>query len=228
MRQILTPWRWVIVFLSLIMISLAGCNFPQRGARPAPVTTDAMVTPEGNVPTTAYPTLKAIRTDNSPDASLTPVTLSRQTPPAPPGGAASSSSCDQAGAGNPIDLSIPDDSQLLPGQVFTKVWRLQNVGSCTWTKEYSVALFSGESMGAQPSVSLSGDVPPGQSVEISVDMIAPQTPGKHQGNWKLRNSSHEWFGIGPDGSAPFWVRVLVVKLSSTTSEPVPTTLENIP
>jgi hypothetical protein len=228
MRQILTLRRRITILLSLIMISLAGCNFPQRAAGPALAATDAMVTPEGIASSTAYATLGATRTEARPDASGTVVPPSRQTQPVPPGEDASTLPCDQAGAGKPIDLSIPDDSQLLPGQAFTKVWRLQNVGSCTWTKEYSVALFSGESLGAQPSVSLPGDIPPGQTVEISVDMIAPLAPGKYQGNWKLRNPSDEWFGIGPDGSAPFWVRILVVELPSTATEPVPLTFGNTP
>jgi hypothetical protein len=42
---------------------------------------------------------------------------------------------------------------------------------------------------------------PGQTVEITVDMVAPLKPGTYQGNWKLRNASNVLFGIGPNGSA---------------------------
>jgi hypothetical protein len=96
-----------------------------------------------------------------------------------------------------------------PGQSFTKTWRLKNTGTCTWSKAYSVALFSGEAMSAPASVPLPKEVPPGQSVDVSVDMIAPQPSGTYQGNWKLRDASNNWFGIGPNGGSPFWVRIVV-------------------
>jgi len=107
-----------------------------------------------------------------------------------------------------------------PGASFTKTWRLQNTGTCAWSKAYSIALFSGEAMSAPASVSLPKDVAPGQSVDVSVDMIAPQSPGSYQGNWKLRDSSNNWFGIGPNGGSPFWVRIVV---GATTGTPTVTT-----
>jgi Ig-like domain from next to BRCA1 gene len=123
-------------------------------------------------------------------------------------------------------VTIPDDTVMQPGQSFTKVWRLQNVGTCTWTKSYAAAYFSGEQMGAAVSVPLAGNVAPGQSVDISVDMVAPTTPGKFQGNWKLRNASNVLFGIGPNGSAPFWARIVVANTptgtTTVTKTPTPT------
>jgi hypothetical protein len=53
-------------------------------------------------------------------------------------------------------------------------------------------------------------------VDISVDMVAPTAAGKFQGNWKLRNASNVLFGIGPNSSAPFWVRIVVVNTPTGT------------
>jgi hypothetical protein len=131
--------------------------------------------------------------------------------------------CDRAGAGNPIDLTIPDDTRMQPGQAFTKRWALQNTGACTWSREYSARFFSGEQMSAPESVFLSGNIMPGQTVEITIDMVAPLKPGTYQGNWKLRNASNVLFGIGPNGSAPFWVKIVVVQPSTTTPTPPTTT-----
>jgi hypothetical protein len=133
--------------------------------------------------------------------------------------------CDLAAPGNPIDVTIADDTKMSPGQAFTKVWRLQNAGDCTWSTDYNVELFSGEAMGAPTRLPLSRSVAPGQSVDISIDMIAPPTAGTHQGNWKLRNAEDSWFGIGPDGKAPFWVRVNVVPLPTATITPTAATPE---
>ena len=112
---------------------------------------------------------------------------------------------------------------MTPGQSFTKTWRLQNVGTCPWTKSYKVQLFSGEAMSAPASVPLTQDVAPGKSVDISVDMVAPKTAGTYQGNWKLRNASDAWFGIGPNGNSAFWVRIAVVGQATTTVTATATT-----
>jgi hypothetical protein len=125
--------------------------------------------------------------------------------------------CDQAAAGNPIDITIPDNSQIPPGQSFIKTWKLVNIGTCTWTTLYSASFFYGDHMGAPESVPLQATVMPTQSLEISVEMIAPQAPGTYQGNWKLSNPNGELFGIGPNGDAPFWVRIIVAENQAGTA-----------
>ena len=46
------------------------------------------------------------------------------------------------------DLSIPDDTVLATNASFTKMWRIRNDGTCTWTTAYSVYFDSGAQMGA--------------------------------------------------------------------------------
>ena len=117
--------------------------------------------------------------------------------------------CNRAAAGNPIDITIPDDSLISPGQSFIKTWKLVNAGTCTWTTKYSASFFYGDRMNAPESVGLQEAVPPAHSMEISVEMTAPQTPGTYQANWKLTNPDGTLFGIGPNGDSPFWVRIIV-------------------
>lgn len=64
-------------------------------------------------------------------------------------------------------------------------------------------------------VALKNTVLPSESVEISVEMIAPQSPGTYQGNWMLANGNDELFGIGPNGNLPFWVRIIVAASQDT-------------
>lgn len=218
-----------MVFATVFLVSLAGCNLPQRG--PA-------VAPTQNV-TQAYQTVAARLTEAvlltpSPAQTRSPVPTDSGIPtptvtPAPasvtpaqevrPPTATATTACDRVAPGLPIDVTIPDDTQMRPGQSFTKTWRLQNVGSCTWNGNYAVELFSGDAMGAATRVPLPRSVSPGQSVDVSVDMVAPQTAGTFQGNWKLRNAGNQWFGIGPAGDAPFWVRVVVVPTATVTVTP---------
>ena len=129
--------------------------------------------------------------------------------------------CDRAAAGNPIDVTIPDNSIISPGQSFIKTWKLINIGSCTWTPSYSARFFYGDRMEAPEAVALQENVLPSLSVEISIEMVAPLSAGTYQGNWKLSNPSGVMFGIGPNGDSPFWVRIIVPENPSNTATSTP-------
>jgi len=220
-------WFNLLLMLSMAVVFLTGCSLPGR-ARSTPtldltqvygtlavmVTTQptAVVTQAAGTASPATPTPTMVQPNTTPRPSLT--TSSALPTPAVP--------CDQAAAGLPIDVTITDDTLLAPGEAFTKIWRLQNAGSCTWTLYYSAAFFYGDRMDAPPIVPFSQAVPPGAEVEIAVEMIAPLTPGTYQGNWKLSNAEGALFGIGPDGDAPFWVRIIVSETLPGTPTATPT------
>jgi Ig-like domain from next to BRCA1 gene len=91
------------------------------------------------------------------------------------------------------DVTIPDGTVLAPGAAFTKIWKLQNAGTSTWTSSYSLAFVSGEQMGTITSVPLEQSVPPGQQIDVSVNLVAPVNPGTYQGYWKMKNASGQFF-----------------------------------
>ncbi len=226
----MNTWNWrAAVWLAWLAVGgLSGCKM--RVETPATALMDA---------TQAYQTVQALvsqgrptQTDMAgapapqPDATHTSSpspavprlsevspTLSPSATPLPPSPTAV---CDRAAAGNPIDVTIPDETEFQPEQSFTKIWRLVNVGTCTWTRRYAARFFYGSLMEAPDVAYLAQEVPPGQSVEIAVDMVAPETPGTHQGNWKLQNADDQLFGIGPSGDAPFWVRIVVALPATAT------------
>jgi hypothetical protein len=120
--------------------------------------------------------------------------------------------CDKAAPGFPmIDVNIEDGTEMQPGQRFTKIWRLTNAGSCTWTREYQAIWFFGTKMGDTVATPLDKNVAPGESIEIDVELVAPQEPGLYRSDWKLMNREGETFGIGPSGNATFWVQIQVVQ-----------------
>jgi len=114
------------------------------------------------------------------------------------------------------DVTIPDGTSFSPGTQFTKVWRLKNVGTCTWTNNYSLVFSKGDQMGGPSSVGVSlgsaapGPVAPGQTVDVAVNLVAPALSGSYRGDWILRNSSGKTFGIGANGTMPIWVAINVV------------------
>ncbi len=105
------------------------------------------------------------------------------------------------------DVTIPDNSYVAPGATFTKTWALKNSGSCTWTTGYSLVYASGEQMGGQAVTSLPGNVLPGQSINLSVNLTSPTTAGSHTGYWRLQNANGGAFGWGINGDQAFWVLI---------------------
>ena len=91
------------------------------------------------------------------------------------------------------DVTIPDGSDFNPGDEFTKVWKLRNSGTNTWTPQYGLAFFTGEQMSAPNVVPISANVPPGETTDIAVDMVAPETSGNYLGYWKMRDPAGEFF-----------------------------------
>ncbi|HEX2980108.1 MAG TPA: NBR1-Ig-like domain-containing protein [Anaerolineaceae bacterium] len=210
----------------LLVTSLAACNLqtaidPSQTISTTPVasqtsgqTQETTLTPS---PAGATETVQPTSNNN----------LATPKPSASPSAQAVASSvptvtCNRAAPGNPIDISIPDETEMLPGQSFTKTWRLVNMGSCSWTREYAVVWFSGESFGASQRQLLSSTTAAGQTIDISVDMRAPEQPGTYQSNWKLSAVEGELFGIGPNGDAPFWVRIVVRATPTAPVETLPT------
>jgi len=224
MNKIILQQIWIIS--SVILATVTGCNFPGRSnSTPSLDVTQAYQTVEAQLTQAASltpkkekitPTLKET-SGVTPSATLeiSATIAPSQTSPSATG---VTKLCDQSSPGVPIDVTIPDDTKMIPGETFTKVWRLQNTGTCAWTKDYSIAFFSGEEMNTPASVPLQKEVPPGQTIDISVDMVAPKEPGTYYGYWKLRNASKTWFGIGPNGSDAFWVKIVVKKDDNETPD----------
>ena len=50
---------------------------------------------------------------------------------------------------------------------------------------------------------------PGQTVDVSVRMSAPDNNGEYQGFWRLRNAGGSLFGIGAGAHGAFWVKIRV-------------------
>ncbi len=107
------------------------------------------------------------------------------------------------------DISIDDGTVVGQDQDFTKTWRLQNVGSCTWSPSYDIVFSGGDRLGAPSSVEMPDYVQPGESINVSVDMTAPGHNGEYQGYWKLRDGSGNVFGIGAQAQTAFWVDIRV-------------------
>ena len=108
-----------------------------------------------------------------------------------------------------VDVTVSDGTVFLPGANFTKIWRLRNLGSCTWTKNYALVFISGERLQGATLVPLAAAVAPGEYIDVSVGLAAPQANGKYRGYWMLRNAAGHNFGYGEHADNAFWVEIRV-------------------
>jgi len=156
-------------------------------------------------------------------ATFTPTVTG--TPPTPtptstaptPTSTVAPSSCDKAQF--IADVTVPDGTTYAPGTAFNKTWRLKNVGACTWTTSYQLVFYSGEQMGGPSALTFPKSVAPGQTVDLTVSLTAPNTAGSYRGYWMFKNSNGALFGIGAQANKPWWVDI---KVSGTTITSTPT------
>jgi hypothetical protein len=91
------------------------------------------------------------------------------------------------------DVSIPDNTQMDPGETFTKTWKVLNSGSCAWEAGFKFQSSGGNAMGAT-LVTLPSSVAAGATYDISVPMTAPTTTGTARGNWRMSTATGQFFG----------------------------------
>jgi hypothetical protein len=91
------------------------------------------------------------------------------------------------------DVTVPDGTQMSPGQDFVKTWMVRNTGSCTWGTGYTIIHGYDEKLEgiAEP---LAGAVAPGEEVEVSVRFKAPANTGEHRSYWRMQNAAGSAFG----------------------------------
>lgn len=212
----------LLIALLLTGALLAGCNLPKNIA-PTEADVGMIYTAAARTlvaqytlvarPTPTFPPLPTIIL-NTPAATPEPEGSSTTAP----SGSATPATATPPAAGTPIcdrakfveDITIPDNARIEPGATFVKTWRLQNVGECTWTGAYRLVFAKGDQMGAPAAATLPpGDVAPQATVDVSVSLKAPLLIGEYQADFLLRNASGVNFGLGPESSGTFWVRVRV-------------------
>ncbi|NLX11732.1 MAG: peptidoglycan DD-metalloendopeptidase family protein [Chloroflexi bacterium] len=90
------------------------------------------------------------------------------------------------------DVTVPDGTDLLPGERFVKTWRMRNTGTTAWSSGYTLAFFGDDRMGGPDSVPLP-PLKPGEMADISIELTAPTTPGQHKSTWKGRDLRGKFF-----------------------------------
>lgn len=162
----------------ILSIVLAGCN----SASPTqPVSAPPTETPAATATQSLETVESPVPTEVTPATPSTTGTPSTPEPPRP----TNEPNCTNSAA-FVTDVTIPDNSPITAGTPFTKTWRVRNTGTCIWASDYSLSHYSDERMAAPASAPLPLTYP-GQDADISIDLVAPNSPGTHRGNFVIKN-----------------------------------------
>ena len=209
-KKLLLP---ILALATILACSPFAASTPQPAATLNALYTAAAQTLEGMSTQAAIATqFSATPTLSLSNATSSPIVINTFTS-VPPLSAVPVSRCDSAAFVS--DVTYPDGSNVPLGGAFTKIWRLQNTGTCTWTTSYALVYVTGERFSAPAAVAMPTSVGPGQTVDLAVNLTAPNQNGQYRGFWKLRNSSNVLFGIGPSADSNFYVDVKVTGYTVT-------------
>jgi len=169
-------------FIALVVAMSCGPALPTETTTPAaPTTTD---TPAPLVPT-------AVKTEmEAPTEAPLPTATDTEVPCTP------DSAYD-------VDLNLPDGTLISPGEIVIKSWRIDNDGDCTWTPDYTweqIETAGNDFLGVPLSIPVPGTVPPGGSLDISVEIRLD--PGATLGDvytatFQMRSPGGDLFGAHP-------------------------------
>jgi len=227
------PFLLVVVMFLIVGCGLFGTRIPDSGTDDQALYTQAIQTLQAQLTQQAFDNLIKQLTQAAgqptPTATFQPVaptaTSTLPIPPTPAVTVALPTPVSPSPTAVPVpcnraeyvtDVTVVDGTLFTPGARFTKIWRMRNAGSCTWD-DYSLVFVSGDRMQGDREALLDEVVRPGERVDISVDLVAPNEAGRYRGFWMLSDRTGNRFGIGNQGRDAFWVEIRV--RATTTAYP---------
>ncbi|MBE0672106.1 MAG: hypothetical protein IH588_16120 [Anaerolineales bacterium] len=195
-----------ITTITSLLIASCGANTSTGDATAVIQTSVAQTVAAQNtlqVPDTETPSAAAIPT-KTPFQQLTPLApLASPSPTFPV-----NSSYSQCASASLKSENIVDGTVFKPGEQFTKTWEITNTSTCVWDTNYKIIFWDGDLLGGGYVYNLPQVVGPGQTLPISLVLIAPATDGTYRSEWKLQTPDNNNFGVGYLNSA-FYTEIAV-------------------
>lgn len=191
------------VLLTVLALTLSACG--SSASNDSVIATSVAMTVQAQntqaAQSTPLPGVDISPLPASPTAGAT-----KAPPTAPPAGSGNAKSC--LSANFVADATIPDGTIVNPGTSFIKTWSVLNSGSCTWDSTYKFVFMSGDIMGGAYVYPFPVTAAPGQTVNIPIQLYAPQNDGTYTGKWKIQSSNGTIFGVG-QYDTPLSVQIFV-------------------
>ena len=106
-------------------------------------------------------------------------------------------------------LSMEPGSQVYTGEEFQVTWRIRNIGETIWDDQYSLVYAGGEAFGQDLAIPLAIYAAPGDIIDVSLMLTAPDMTGNYRGEWLLLAPDGTPFGVGYENPVPLAVDVIV-------------------
>jgi hypothetical protein len=230
-----TSRKSMFLFSILLLVIASACGLLQA-SRPAVPDTGALYTQAVQTviaqitqvagvitasPTGVPPTETSLPPTETPEPTATPTETPTDTPsPIPPTSTpVPTNTPTRTPTPTPVpclwaklveDVTVPKDTEFTPNSTFTKIWRVKNIGTCTWNDEFDLVFDGGDRMGPKVFDFPEGRVKPGESVDLSAKLTAPDDEGRQRSYWMLQSDGKEVFGVGDDGEDSLAVEIKVV------------------
>jgi hypothetical protein len=92
------------------------------------------------------------------------------------------------------DITFPDGSVIQPGTVFNKIWRVRNDGSIDWFDGTVIVSASSDDLVRDDFIAPIESLKAGMEGEITVQLTAPQSSGRHIAYFRLQTKDGANFG----------------------------------
>lgn len=198
--------RWIVV-TAITVLLLSACG----GQGQAPTATLAPTNTESPAPVVTEPPVAVTEATVLPPTEAVATISATAEIPRP----TNDPNCTNS-ASFVADVTIPDNTEIAGGTTFVKTWRIVNTGTCIWGPDYTLTHYSQERMGAPASVPL-GITFPGQTLDISLSLTAPNAVGKYQGNFVIKNPKGLIMKINDDSR--LWLIIQVTSPAAPTAAP---------
>ncbi|CAG7898709.1 unnamed protein product [Brassica rapa] len=96
-----------------------------------------------------------------------------------------------------LDVNVLDGTVFAPSAQFTKIWKMRNNGSLVWPHGTQIVWIGGDRLSNSLSVDLQIPVegaPIDSELDVKVDFVAPELPGRYISYWRMASSSGAKFG----------------------------------
>lgn len=192
-------YRVLAVAISLLLV-ISACGSPQLDES-AMSTAVAQTVQAQNTQSAAPTATSPARTDTPSPLASVPATLTGTPLTQAVGGL-----CTPGAA--LVGETVPDLTIIQPSAVFTKLWRIQNNGTCTWDTGWQLVYYGGDLMDGLTAYNLPEPAQPGDTLEIPIILRAPAENGTYTGQWMLKSPWGQIFGVG-SYSVPISVSIVV-------------------
>lgn len=201
--------KQVLIFFFFIVVFLVGCEAIPTYSVPATQDINQVIVETAAVEMTRIANENILAGTEEPAADVFV-----EITPTPMPDPVQAASLEESSRGKDIalllgTLSMEEGSWVYASEQFHVTWRIRNIGETTWDDTYSLVFGGGEAFGQDLSIPLSIQASPGDIIDLTLVLTAPEMTGLYRSEWWLVAPDGTPFGVGYKEQEPLIVEVNV-------------------